>query len=240
MEKRNFKIFIDFDGTITKKDVGEAFVNTFGSPEKIREIVQDWIDNKITSPESWFRMFGTIQNFNFEEFLLFLEKMEVDPTFFDFVEYCRENSFEIRVLSDGFDLYIKRILGREGLSSLEVYCNTALIDDKNKLTPIFPYGDEECRFCGNCKRNHILTNSADEDYIIYIGDGYSDKCPVQFCDYIFAKASLLKYCEVNRITYFPFGDFNDIKMKLEELKNKKRLKKKYQAELKRREVFRQG
>ncbi|MGE5402573.1 MAG: MtnX-like HAD-IB family phosphatase [Ignavibacteriales bacterium] len=240
MEKRNFKIFIDFDGTITKKDVGEAFVNTFGSPEKIREIVQDWIDNKITSPESWFRMFGTIQNFNFEEFLLFLEKMEIDPTFFDFVEYCRENSFEIRVLSDGFDLYIKRILGREGLSSLEVYCNTALIDDKNKLTPIFPYGDEECRFCGNCKRNHILTNSADEDYIIYIGDGYSDKCPVQFCDYIFAKASLLKYCEVNRITYFPFGDFNDIKMKLEELKNKKRLKKKYQAELKRREVFRQG
>jgi 2-hydroxy-3-keto-5-methylthiopentenyl-1-phosphate phosphatase len=110
----------------------------------------------------------------------------------------------------------------------------------NKIIPAFPYGDEECKMCGNCKRNHILTNSSDEDYTVYIGDGYSDKCPIQFCDFVFAKDSLLKYCEVNRITYFPFKDFNDIIRKLDELKSKKRLKKRCQADLKRKEIFRQG
>ncbi|MCU7496599.1 MAG: MtnX-like HAD-IB family phosphatase [Ignavibacteria bacterium] len=235
-----FKIFIDFDGTITTKDVGEAFVNTFGDPLRIREIVQDWIDEKITSPESWFLMFDTIKTLDFDAFLKFLEGIELDPTFKDFVEYCRSNGFEIRVLSDGFDLYIKRIFEREGLASLEVFCNRAEINDEGRLKPIFPYGDEHCRFCGNCKRNHILTNCSDDDYIIYIGDGYSDKCPVEYCDFIFAKASLLRYCEINRITYFPFSSFNDVSKKLEELKIKKRLKKKYQAELKRFEVFKQG
>ncbi|HEX2960894.1 MAG TPA: MtnX-like HAD-IB family phosphatase, partial [Ignavibacteriales bacterium] len=230
MQEKVFKIFIDFDGTITKRDVGEAFVNTFGDPVKIRQIVQDWIEEKITSPESWYLMFDTIKALDFDKFLEFLEEIEIDPTFRDFVEYCRENRFEIRVLSDGFDIYIKRILEREGLGSLEVYCNRAEINE-GRLKPFFPYGDEHCRFCGNCKRNHLLSKSGDEDYIVYIGDGYSDKCPVQYCDFIFAKASLLKYCEVNRITYFPFRDFQDVRKKLEELKNKKRLKKRYQAEL---------
>lgn len=239
MQEKVFKIFIDFDGTITKRDVGEAFVNTFGDPVKIRQIVQDWIEEKITSPESWYLMFDTIKALDFDKFLEFLEEIEIDPTFRDFVEYCRENRFEIRVLSDGFDIYIKRILEREGLGSLEVYCNRAEINE-GRLKPFFPYGDEHCRFCGNCKRNHLLSKSGDEDYIVYIGDGYSDKCPVQYCDFIFAKASLLKYCEVNRITYFPFRDFQDVRKKLEELKNKKRLKKRYQAELKRFEVFKQG
>lgn len=239
MQDKVFKIFIDFDGTITTRDVGEAFVNTFGDPVKIRSIVQDWIEEKITSPESWYRMFDTIGTLDFEKFLKFLEEIEIDSTFREFVEYCRSNRFEIRILSDGFDIYIKRILEREGLGSLEVYCNRAEIND-GTLRPVFPYGDEHCRFCGNCKRNHILSKSGDDDYIVYIGDGYSDKCPVQYCDFIFAKASLLKYCEVNRITYFPFRNFNDVKKKLEELKNKKRLKKRYQAELKRFEVFRQG
>ena len=108
------------------------------------------------------------------------------------------------------------------------------------MIPTFPYTDEECRKCANCKRNHILANSSDTDFTVYIGDGYSDTCPAQYCDFVFAKNSLLKYCEVNRITYFPFTNFRDVQKRLNELVNKKRLKKKHQAELKRKQVYRQG
>lgn len=240
MDERVFKIFVDFDGTITTQDVGETLVNTFGKPEEIKRIVRDWMDEKITSPESWLQMFGTFESFDIIKMEEMLSSIEIDPAFCEFVSYSKANGFEIRVLSDGFDIYIKRILEREGLSELEVYSNKAITAHNKKLIPQFPYGDEECRYCGNCKRNHILTNSSDEDYIVYIGDGYSDKCPVQYCDFIFAKGSLLRYCEMNRITYFPFNDFNDVIKRLEELRKKKRLKKKHQAELKRKEVFRQG
>ena len=240
MNNKIFKIFIDFDGTITRQDVGAAFVNHFGNPKRVDEIVQDWIENKISSPESWYLMFDTLRKFTHDEFLEFLNTIEIDNTFSKFVEYCRENNFEIRILSDGFDLYINEILKRENLPDLEIYCNRAIVKDTRELIPEFPYGDEECKFCGNCKRNQILVNSADDDYILYVGDGYSDKCPIQYCDFIFAKNDLLKYCEVNRITYFPYNDFNDVKKKLNELKQKKRLKKRHQAELKRKEIFMQG
>jgi 2-hydroxy-3-keto-5-methylthiopentenyl-1-phosphate phosphatase len=89
----------------------------------------------------------------------------------------------------------------------------------------------------NCKRKHILENSGEEDFTIYIGDGFSDRDPIQYVDFIFAKDNLLKYCEKERITYFPFNDFDDVISRLNELSSKKRLKKRYQAELKRREAF---
>jgi 2-hydroxy-3-keto-5-methylthiopentenyl-1-phosphate phosphatase len=133
-------------------------------------------------------------------------------------------------------------LKKENLQHLELYSNKVIIDEENNLTPIFPHTDEECKRCANCKRNHILNNSADDEneYSVYIGDGWSDVCPAQYCDFIFAKSSLLKYCESNRITYFPYTNFNDVITKLDQLKEKKRLKKRHQAQLKRREVYIQG
>jgi 2-hydroxy-3-keto-5-methylthiopentenyl-1-phosphate phosphatase len=239
MNEKIFKIFIDFDGTITSIDIGEWFTDTFGDPQKNKEIIKLWVDNKITSPESWFLMFEHLR-FDEKRFTQFVDMVEIDPTFRGFIDFCNHNKFEIRVLSDGFDLYINRILARERLNNLEVYCNKARVTSENKVIPEFPYGDEECKYCGNCKRNHILSNSSDNDYVIYIGDGFSDKCPIQYCDFIFAKNSLLKYCEVNRITYFPFKNFDDVKIKLDELYKRKRLKKKFQAVVKRNEVFSQG
>jgi len=239
MTDKVFKIFIDFDGTITTADVGAGLVNTFGDKEKVAEIVKAWMENKITSPESWYAMFDTMKDFSSDKLESFLADYIIDETFPAFVNYCEENKFEIQILSDGFDFYINRLLERENLSHLKVFCNKSRFID-NKPVPSFPWSDEECKFCGNCKRNHILTNTGDEDYIVYIGDGYSDKCPIQFCDFVFAKQDLLRYCEMNRITYFPFNNFNDVTGKINELKGKKRIKKRHQAELKRKEIFMQG
>jgi len=239
MSDRIFKIFVDFDGTITKTDVGEAMFLKFGDENKSKAIIQDWIDNKINAKESWQLLCNTIENFNESDFSDFLNSIEVDDTFNNFINYCNKNEFEIRILSDGLDYYINPILGRENLSSLNVFSNR-LIFENNKLIPLFPYTDEECDRCANCKRNHVLNFSGDEEYTVYIGDGWSDVCPSQYCDFIFAKNSLLKYCEVNRITYFPFTNFNDVITKLDILKEKKRLKKRHQAELKRKEVYIKG
>ncbi len=239
LNEKVIKVFIDFDGTITKEDIGESFLKTFGKPDEINKIVQDWFEEKITSPQSWHLMLDTISNFNQIDFENFLLEKEIDPYFKKFVEFCDQNKIEIMILSDGLDIYIKNILRREGLDHLKFFSNKIRFEN-NKLIPVFPHGDEECKFCGNCKRNHILVNSGDDEFTIYIGDGYSDKCPVEYCDFVFAKKSLLKYCEKNRITYFPFQNFNDVIKKLTELNSKKRLKKKHQAQLKRREVYLQG
>ena len=111
------------------------------------------------------------------------------------------------------------------------------IDKNGKLIPTFPFYNSDCKSTANCKRNHIIENSGDEDYTVFIGDGNSDKDPIQYVDFIFAKKDLLKFCEVNRITYFPFKNFDDVIERLTELGLRKRLKKRHQAELKRREAY---
>ncbi|HOI30612.1 MAG TPA: MtnX-like HAD-IB family phosphatase [Melioribacteraceae bacterium] len=239
MNDKTFKIFVDFDGTITKNDVGEAMFLKFGNPERAREIIEDWINEKINAKVSWQLLCDTLIGFDELKFGEFLNAMDIDTTFKEFVGYCKSNDFEIRILSDGLSYYIDHILKREGLSHLEVYSNR-VSNQNGKLIPQFPHTDSECDRCANCKRNHILNFSSDDEYSVYIGDGWSDVCPAQFCDFIFAKNSLLKYCESNRITYFPFGNFSDVIKKMDQLKVKKRLKKRHQAELKRKEIYIQG
>lgn len=234
-----FKVFIDFDGTITKKDVGEHLFLEFGDTDKANAIIDKWINGNISSIEMWQRLFATIPNPNLEAINDFLNTIEIDDHFVEFIEHAAEKNYDVYIVSDGFDFYINPVLKNYGLEHLPVYSNKINIVNGN-LIPTFPYTDEDCKRCANCKRNHILANSSDDDYTIYIGDGHSDICPIQFCDFVFAKDALLKYCELNRITYFPYRNFNDVKLRLKELEKKKRLKKRHQAQLKRKEAYMAG
>lgn len=237
---KNFKIFVDFDGTITRTDVGEALFLVFGDAEESKRIIERWINKEISSIESWQLLCKTVKKFDEAKFEEFLTTIEIDPSFHDMIKYCNDNDYEIFILSDGLDYYINKLMNREGLSHVKVFSNHLEFDNEMSLIPSFPYTDEECKRCANCKRNHILDNSDDDDFTVYIGDGYSDTCAAQYADFIFAKSSLLKFCELNRISFFPFDSFSDVIARLESLGNKKRLKKRHQAELKRREVYLQG
>jgi len=235
-----FKIFVDFDGTITKKDVGEHMFLEFGDPVAAKEIIRQWIEGEITSVDTWTMLCKTIPTFNKKEFDAFLDTIEIDDYFKSFVDYCSENNFEITILSDGLDYYINYLLNRHSIQSVKVFSNKLTIGDKGELIPSFPYRDEDCKTCANCKRNHILDSTGDDEFSFYIGDGLSDTCPAQYSDFVFAKNSLLKFCEKNGVNFFPFRNFLDVQNRIEEFKNKKRIKRKLQPELKRKEIFQQG
>lgn len=228
---------MDFDGTISKKDVGEEIFREFGNKTKVQKIIDELLNEAISSRECWIKLCENVGIIDRNKLDGFLNSLEIEPSFPGFVKYCSEQGNQIFILSDGFDYYINRILQQEGMDQLTVYSNELRISNEGYLIPIFPYYDEGCRALANCKRNHILENSGEEDFTIYIGDGFSDRDPIQYVDFIFAKNNLLKYCEKERISYFPFSNFNDVIVRLDVLASKKRLKKRYQAELKRREAF---
>ena len=48
--------------------------------------------------------------------------------------------------------------------------------------------------------------------IVFIGDGVSDYCAADKADFLWAKSSLIKYCEKNNIKHSKFQDFSDIKI----------------------------
>jgi 2,3-diketo-5-methylthio-1-phosphopentane phosphatase len=237
MELTKFKIFVDFDGTITRQDVGDAIFREFGNAANTDKIITALLSGEITARKCWELLFSTVSNIDKNKLDSFIDRIEIDQTYRKFQDYCSSNAIESFVLSDGFDYYINRIFRKENLKQQKVFANHLIINEKNELIPSFPYFDIDCQTSANCKRNHILNNSLDEDFTVYIGDGNSDKYSTQFCDFVFAKDDLLKYCEKERITFFPFANFKDIITRLESLKLKKRLKKRHQAELKRKEIY---
>ena len=234
MEKK-FKIFMDFDGTVTEIDVGEAIFREFGDKDKSDEIVDDLLNDRISSKECWIKLCHSIPKIDKKKLDEFINKMYVDPTFNNLIDYCNERKTELYILSDGFDYYVDKILEKNNIKGIKTFSNH--LEVRDRLIPDFPYYDEACFSSSNCKRNHIINNSSDDDFTVFIGDGNSDKDAVEYCDFVFAKNDLLRYCEIERITFFPFKDFNDVIKKLGELEKKKRLKKTHRAQLKRQQAY---
>lgn len=235
--KRNIKVFVDFDGTITIEDIGEGIFRKFGETEKVNKIIEDLLNDKISSRKCWDELCKSVAPIDKLELNKFIDQLDVDPAFISFVDYCKKNSLELIVLSDGFDYYINRVFSKAGLTGITYYSNKLFVDDKGKLKAEYPYYDAEYPTSANCKRNHIINHSGDDDYTIYIGDGNSDKDAAQYCDFIFAKNDLLKFCSKNKIGFYPFNNFDDVKNKMIELLKKKNLKKRHQAELKRKSAY---
>ena len=89
---------------------------------------------------------------------------------------AKDNSIDITVLSDGLDFYIKKIFETNEISLLPYYSNLAHFESGG-IKIEFPY-QSDCTKCGNCKGYDILTKTGIDDVVVYIGDGFSDRCAV--------------------------------------------------------------
>ena len=244
----NIKIFIDFDGTITREDVGDALFETFGGKQCL-EFIRLYREEKLSAVECFRRESNACGLVDKAALNAFLDSREIDSTFASFIGFCGTKGFACTIVSDGMDHYIQRILNRHGLGHVPFLANTldlvpAEDSQKVRLDPSFPHTDEACDRCACCKRNHMLSLTGDNDVLVYIGEGYSDRCPARYADIVFAKDELLKYCRQENIPYFEYRTFGEIRHRLEELlagrrtrANRLGFRKRRRAELARREVF---
>jgi 2,3-diketo-5-methylthio-1-phosphopentane phosphatase len=237
MIKRTIKVFVDFDGTITSEDVGEAIFNKFGETEKVGKIIEDLLSDKISSRQCWDDLCDSVDTINKVELDEFIDKLDVDPSFNTFVKFCDENKIDMVVLSDGFDYYIDRLFNKAGLAGLKYYSNKLFVNENGILKAEYPYFDVNSPTSANCKKNHIINHSDDDDYTVYIGDGNSDKDAAQYCDFIFAKDGLARFCSMEKISFYPFNNFTDVQSKIVELIAKQNLRKRHQAQLKRKSAY---
>jgi 2-hydroxy-3-keto-5-methylthiopentenyl-1-phosphate phosphatase len=241
------KIFIDFDGTITKGDIGDSFFEKFGGQTAVKA-VQDYRSRLINAVECFNREAKAGTFLSQQAVDEFIDEQKIDQTFIDFISFCNQykdgdRAINYFIVSDGLDYYINRILKNNGLQNIKVFSNHAEFTETAesiRLNLSYPYTDEECDRCACCKRNHMLTLSSDDDIIVYVGEGYSDFCPVKYADIVFAKDELQSYCQRENITYHLYNDFTDVMSKMNEVLNKKRIHKRQQAMFNRKDVLMAG
>lgn len=233
------KIFVDFDGTITKRDVGNALFTEFGG-EICTRYIAEYKSEQISAKELFRREVAAVGWLDERTVADFLHRQPIDDSFKNFVIFCRSHGLEFHIVSDGLDYYIEKILARNGIDGVSFFANRLEVVSENGITRLaisFPYDDAECTRCACCTRNIMLANTGDEDISVYVGEGCSDTCPVQYADIVFAKDALQKFCQEKNISYFLYESFDDVVERLEALLSGKRLKPRREAEMKRRDAF---
>lgn len=236
------RAFCDFDGTIAVHDVGARLFRTYGGREA-EQAVREYLGGVINARECFERECRAVPHLTKQEFLEFVAQFELDPGFRPFVEFCEARSIPVVVVSDGLDVYVRHLLESNGLGRLMSFANHVEfvpMDGTVRMAVSFPYRDAECPQCANCKRNHLLTLSADDDIIVYVGDGFSDRCPVRYADIVFAKKGLTTYCQEQNISSHAFQTFHDVRARLETMLEGARIKSRREAVMARRDVLKQG
>lgn len=199
--------FVDFDGTITKRDTCLAMSETFavGDWESIEE---EWAQGLITTAQSARRIFDLFDA-DRKRLLEMLKEIEIDDFFIPFLEMCRQRGYQVYILSDGYDINIETILEKYGISDVPYYANELLICGGD-FDIQSPHGSETCDECGTCKTELFNKLKPADALTVYIGDGLSDTCASKEADVVFAKHKLLAYRKKHQLPVIPFEDFNDI------------------------------
>lgn len=229
-------IFCDFDGTISGIDIGYDLFSRFGEREPWNSRL---LEGSLDVCSYWRTMAQQLRA-PFTEAMLqeYLRTIPVDPGLHELLDLVRDNSIPFTVVSDGFDLYIRRFLEMHGAGDLELFCNHATLDEHGAMHVSFPHAAEGCRcISAVCKRNVVLSSTPPGSRIIYIGDGMSDFCPSEHADIIFAKKTLAAYCNANHLPHYPFKTLSDVADGLRRLLARRRIRERHQAAIKRKGVW---
>ena len=212
-----FKIFSDFDGTISQQDSLKLLLEEYGRP--------DWIDleakimsGEMSEREALPKMFEGFPLNRKEALDFVLKNVSLDPHFKNFAQWALEEGHELQILSGGFKSLILKLLEREGLQNLKVVANDFEVQPEGwKIKPAASV--QLCHLCTHCKSSALLSSVHEVESVVYIGDGHTDFCPIQLATVIYAKKSLAQFCRKAQMPHRSFENFEDIQASLAKLQS---------------------
>jgi HAD superfamily phosphoserine phosphatase-like hydrolase len=208
-------VLCDFDGTISKGDIGATLFKKFAGGREWEELIASWERGEIGSKECLTRE-CLLAKVTRGEIVSLAESFEIDAHFPDFADWCATNGVPLVVVSDGLDFYIEVVLRKHGLSRLPLFANHLKFNEKG-IEPEFPYFGKGCENCGNCKGYHVREHRARHGRVVFVGDGYSDRCALDESDLVLAKGDLARVCRELNKPHVLFRDFRDVGERVEEM-----------------------
>jgi 2-hydroxy-3-keto-5-methylthiopentenyl-1-phosphate phosphatase len=176
----------------------------FGDWEECQRLGDLLFAGEITLHEEIDRQFATVTAPLEDVVAWVLENVRVRPGLPELVE-----RFRPLVVSSGLHELIDPVLAREGVE-VELLANRAVPSPDGWR--VIWRDDSMCPVCGQaCKRRTLPA----ERPIVYVGDGYSDRCAALAADRVFATRGLAKYLDELGVAYEPFEDLHDVTRGLE-------------------------
>ncbi|MDX6510840.1 MAG: 2-hydroxy-3-keto-5-methylthiopentenyl-phosphate phosphatase [Gaiellaceae bacterium] len=188
-------VVLDWDGTVTEQDTLTMALEHFGQQE-----LYDRAEEGLQAGELDLRGCMDLEfsgmRASLDEVVAFVvERARLRPGFADFAR-----RFRPLILSSSFEETIRPVLRREGLE-LEVVANS--VEAGPEGWRVLWRDETLCATCGEaCKRASLPAGE-----VVYVGDGWSDRCAALAADRVFARDGLAAYLDEQGAAYEPFTDF---------------------------------
>jgi 2-hydroxy-3-keto-5-methylthiopentenyl-1-phosphate phosphatase len=194
-------VVLDFDGTVTESDLLDRIALEFGDPAVYQEVEDGLHEGRLSLREVITREFEPVTTPLPEVVAWVLDEAEVRPGLAEFVRSARAGGWDVHVVSSGFEELIEPVLAREGVE-VELHANR--VDARPDGWRVQWRYPDDCDVCGeSCKRSLLPPGE-----VVYVGDGYSDRCAALASDRVFATAGLALYLSERGVPFEPFTDFH--------------------------------
>ena len=194
------QLVLDWDGTVTVRDSLVAAIHAMGDPG----VYEGGIQTKFGSyGEALAAEVATLRVTEAEAAAWAVEHVEVRPGFHELVE-----RYAPIIVSSGLSQLILPVLEREGIE-VEVRSNHAEVSPDGWRVVFRDEG--VCQVCGDkCKRRSL----PDAHPLVFVGDGWSDRCASLAADRVFARTGLAEYLDEQGVPYSSYETLNDVAVAL--------------------------
>jgi 2-hydroxy-3-keto-5-methylthiopentenyl-1-phosphate phosphatase len=174
-------LILDFDGTLTLVDVGDALCARFAHPSW-HDIDLQYARGELSLPEAQRRMWALFTASESDARAFALEVGVLRPGVDALLDRAEALGYALRLASGGFEFYIRAILGPERLARFaSIHANGARFSGSS-MEPLFARG-LECERCAVCKGRVVAQSGPGA---VYVGDGHSDTCAIGKAAHLFA------------------------------------------------------
>jgi 2-hydroxy-3-keto-5-methylthiopentenyl-1-phosphate phosphatase len=200
-------VVLDFDGTVTESDLLDRIALEFGDPVVYQEVEDGLHEGRLPLRDVIVREFRPVTAPLDEVVDWVLGEAKVRSGFAEFVRGVQAAAWDVHVVSSGFHELIEPLLEREGV---EVLLHANRVDASPAGWRVDWRYPDDCDHCGeSCKRSLLP-----DGYVVYVGDGYSDRCAALASDRVFATAGLARYLSERGTSFQPFSDFHQLSQAL--------------------------
>jgi 2,3-diketo-5-methylthio-1-phosphopentane phosphatase len=204
---------LDFDGTVTQKDVGDEICERF-APPSWRDIDAEWVRNEISLPEAQRRMWR-LARCDREQAVAWSRHIGAERPGLDaLLDGVRAAGGAAWLASGGFDFYIEAILdGRMARFERAFFNRASFVDGAVDVE--FPHDELACGRCAVCK-GRVCDLAREHGRVIFVGDGASDRCAIGRADVLCAvRGSLLeRACRERGAPHVSFEHLDELLAKL--------------------------
>jgi len=212
-------VVCDFDGTATVLDIGDEISRHFCGADYLALQKKLFLEGKLTTRAIIQSIYTPIRAPEAEVVAFALKAAKLRPGFVELVAAARDRGAPFFLASGGLRQYVEAVvtahLPADLREHLRITANVAEFSPEG-MRVRYPTDAESrvagCDVCGSCKRVAVAeARRTGAKYVIGIGDGFADRCLVQFADRSFAREDsyLHRYCRAHDLACTPFTELYD-------------------------------